>query len=191
MNSSYIYIRKLVLDAVFIAAAVVLATILHSIGGKAAGSMWVPMWWGAFLAGIILGPIDGLIVGFLTPFISFITRGMPPYPFWLIFAIEIGVYGFMWGVIYALFEKVVKNKMLITYVSAVLGLILGKLAAALLLMFVIPSLAPKMAETAGKVFGMVFFYWTLKSLPGIMLLLVVGPIVAKYVLVAVGGRLKD
>jgi len=170
-------LKALLLDAVFVATAVVLATVIHSVGGKVAGTMWVPMWWGAFVAGMLIGPIHGLVVGLLTPLVSFIVRGIPPYPFWLIFAIEIGIYGFMWGASSAIVRKITKNRYVDLYSSSVLGLLMGKIAAALVLMFVIPSLAPKVASNFFVAFMSVLVYWTLKSLPGIILLLAVGPIV--------------
>ncbi|NOZ92684.1 ECF transporter S component [bacterium 3DAC] len=172
-------LKSLLLDAVFVATAVVLATVLHAIGGRVAGTMWVPMWWGAFVAGMLLGPIHGFVVGFLTPLVSFIVRGMPPYPFWLIFAIEIGIYGFMWGASSAIIGKINRDSYVSLYISSVIGFIMGKLAAALVLMFVIPPLAPKMASNFFVAFMSVLVYWTLKSLPGIILILAIGPIVVK------------
>ena len=177
MESRYLEIRRLLLDAVLIALAVSLATVLHTIGGKVAGSMWVPMWWGPFLAGLLLGPIHGLVVGFLTPFVSFLIRGLPPFPFWLIFSIEIGIYGFMWGALSLLLSKFMKLGYIRCLLSSLIGIVVGKLSAALVLMLIIPSLVPKMAPTFLDAFMIVLVKWTLTSLPGIILIVVGGPFV--------------
>ncbi len=177
MESRYLEIRRLLFDAVLIAIAVSLAAILHSVGGRAAGSLWVPMWWGPFLAGLLLGPIHGLIVGFLTPFTSFIIRGLPPFPFWLVFSIEISIYGFMWGIVSVLFSKFMKVSYVRCFLSSLIGIIVGKLSAALVLMLIIPSLVPKMASTFLDAFMIVLVKWTLTSLPGIILIVVGGPFV--------------
>jgi len=177
MESRYLEIRRLLLDAAIIALAISLATVLHSIGGRVAGSMWVPMWWGPFLAGLLLGPVDGLVVGFLTPLTSFIIRGLPPFPFWLIFSIEIGIYGFMWGIVSVLLAKFMKVGYLRCFLSSLIGIIVGKLSAALVLMLIIPNMAPKMASTFLDAFMIVLVKWTLTSLPGIILIVVGGPLV--------------
>jgi len=180
VDRRYETIRKLVLDAALIATSVVLATAVHSVGGKVAGSMWVPMWWGAFVGGMLLGPIHGFIIGILTPFVSFIVRGLPPYPFWFVFSIEIGIYGFMWGVSEALIGRFSKEKKyILLFFETIMGIVMGKLAAALILMFIIPQLVPFVASNFFAAFMTVLVYWTLKSLPGILLILIVGPVLVR------------
>ena len=180
MDRRYETIRDLVLDAALIATSVVLATVVHSVGGKVAGSMWVPMWWGAFIGGMLLGPIHGFVIGILTPFVSFIVRGLPTYPFWVVFSIEIGIYGFMWGASASLIGRFSKEgQYILLFFETILGIVMGKLAAALILMFIIPQIVPFVASNFFAAFMTVLFYWTLKSLPGILLILVIGPAVVR------------
>ena len=166
-------LRVLIWDAALVALAVVLATIFHSVAPVLAKSL-VPAWYGAAVASAVLGPVHGMLVGFLTFLFSFLIRGMPPYPFWLIFAVELAIYGFFWGWAWLTVGRMPLFGDIVAYLS---GLFAGKVVAGFVLWGVAAALG-----LGGKVtFWTVFGSWTISTLPGIVLMAVLLPFILKPV----------
>lgn len=164
-------LRVLVWDAALIALSVVLATVFHSVLPALAKTL-VPAWYGAAIAAAILGPIHGMLVGFLSFFFSFLVRGMPPYPFWLIFAIELAIYGFFWGLAWITVSKMPVFGDVVAYLS---GLFAGKIVAG----FVLWGVAAAFGLGGKITFWTVLVSWTLSTLPGIALMAVVLPFILR------------
>ena len=71
--------KQVTYDGLFIAMGIVFAMLIHGIGGVKLGQVVLPMHYAPILAGLLIGPWDGLIVGVLTPLLSSMLIGMPPF----------------------------------------------------------------------------------------------------------------
>ncbi|HIE04745.1 MAG TPA: ECF transporter S component [Candidatus Latescibacteria bacterium] len=66
-----------------------------------AGKVFLPMHFPVFLAGLLCGPWAGFWVGVLSPSLSFLLTGMPPFPFVLAMVPELTTYGTLSGWLYS------------------------------------------------------------------------------------------
>lgn len=114
-------------EGLFIAAAVLFPMVAHAQGWPVFALL--PMHWTILLAGMVYGWKAGLIAGISAPLLSFAFTGMPA-PFVLpMILIEVGLYGFVSGL---LREKSSLNTFLILGLTLLIGRI-GFLASALAL----------------------------------------------------------
>lgn len=91
-----ISIKKLVLSALFLAAALVLPFLTGQI--PQIGQMLCPMHIPVLLCGFICGAPYGLAVGFICPLLRSVLFGMPAmFPMAVSMAFELGAYGFFSG----------------------------------------------------------------------------------------------
>ncbi len=103
INRKAVVIKALVaLGAVI--GAVALPQIFHLIGvvsgtGAAVGMALLPMHIPVLLAGFLGGPVAGLAAGVLSPVLSFALTQMPAAALLPFMVIELGVYGFMAGLL--------------------------------------------------------------------------------------------
>ena len=90
--------KKTVFAGLFVALGVLLPVAFHALGPVA--RILSPMHIPVFMGGLILGPVYGLIVGVVTPVSSSFLTGMPPLmPMLPMMVAELGVYGFVSGLL--------------------------------------------------------------------------------------------
>ncbi|MFH1006102.1 MAG: ECF transporter S component [Candidatus Latescibacterota bacterium] len=87
--------RFLSVTALLIAIGVLLPMIFHQFG--IAGKVFGPMPFPVIIAGLLLGPLSGALVGLLSPALSFLLTGMPPFPLVLAMVPELMAYGAVSG----------------------------------------------------------------------------------------------
>lgn len=111
-------IKNWIQGAVFIAVGIALPFLFHQIPNG--GSIFLPMHIPVLLGGLFLPAPIALFVGMLTPFLSSVLTGMPPFfPMMPIMVFELGAYGFFTAVLFKKFKNV--------WVSLLLGIICGRI----------------------------------------------------------------
>lgn len=119
-------IYKISLSGMFIAFGLVLPFLTGQI--PEIGSMLCPMHIPVLICGFVCGWKYGLIVGFITPLLrSFIFQMPPLYPGALSMAFEIGTYGMVSGLLYALFNKINKRNLLTNYIALISAMVTGRI----------------------------------------------------------------
>ncbi len=86
-------LRQMVLAAILSALAVVLARVLHALGGWQAGSVFLPMHIPVLLCGFLCGWKYGMLCGLLTPMIAMLVSGMPNGNTLFSMELELAAYG--------------------------------------------------------------------------------------------------
>lgn len=115
-----------VTTAMLAAFAVVLSGVFHNLVADFA-TLFSPMHLPVFLAGILCGQWLGLICGFITPILSFLSTGRPPFPNGIIpMVFELACYGFLSGLFRNLFVKNPKTKKLSSLFAVALAMIAGR-----------------------------------------------------------------
>lgn len=111
--------RTLTLVAMFIALGVLLPIAFHAVG---AGKVMLPMHIPVLLGGYFLGPLPASFVGAVTPLLSAVLTGMPPFapPMAQTMVFELAAYGLMVGYL----RQVLKQGV---YVSIIGGMLAGRL----------------------------------------------------------------
>lgn len=125
---------NIVTTAMLSALAILLATVVHMLadGNNSIASLFSPMHFPVLLAGILCGPWLGLICGAITPWISFLVHGRPPFPNALLpMFVELAVYGFMTGMMRNIFLKNPKTNRFASVLSLIIAMVVGRLANAL------------------------------------------------------------
>ena len=87
-------LKDTILSSLLIATGIILPVIFHTAG---LGTNFLPMHLPVLMAGLILGPKYGLITGAMTPALSSLLTGMPPFPIVIPMIMELSVYGFLNG----------------------------------------------------------------------------------------------
>ncbi len=156
--------RELAISAMFIAIAVVLPMVTHSI---AAGPVLLPMHIPVLIGGLVLRPRYALIVGVLSPIISNLLTNMPPtFPMLPIMIFELGVYG--------LVASILLNKFNVNiYVTLVCSMVIGRLVAGIVVVILVKFFEAKM-----PVFDVYLLNSIKTGLPGIIIQLLIIPPVA-------------
>ncbi len=90
---SRLELRQMVLAAVLTALAVVLARVLHALGGWQAGAIFLPMHIPVLLCGFLCGWKYGMLSGLLTPMIAMLVSGMPNGNTLFSMELELAAYG--------------------------------------------------------------------------------------------------
>ena len=122
--SSGMYIKKLVLSAMFVAIGFVLPFFTGQI--PQIGNLLQPMHIPVFLCALICGWQYGAAVGLVLPLLRSLIIGMPPiYPNALAMIAELAVYGFIAGFIYS---RVKKQNVIMIYVSLLVAMVVGRAA---------------------------------------------------------------
>lgn len=119
--------------AMLAAMAVILGSIVHMLSGGdvVIASLFSPMHFPVLIAGILCGPWLGLICGALTPWVSFLANGRPPFPNGLLpIFVELAVYGFMTGMMRSVFIKNPKTNKFASILALVIAMVAGRLANA-------------------------------------------------------------
>ena len=153
----------LTLSALFIALGILIPVVFHMVG---LGSVFLPMFWPIAACGFFLPFQYAVIVGGLTPVLSSLMTGMPPQPiltkmvFELIFlsgAINLFYMKTRLGSLWTVFIGIILSRIVLLISSAAIAPILG--------------LPPEWYAIASLI----------ESVPGIIILLVVTPVIVKKI----------
>ena len=121
-------IKRSVITAMLIATGVVLPMLFHIIPTGLAGRTLLPMHIPILVAGLIVGPFYGFFAGLVTPLISSMTTGMPAAGLTVYrMMVELSVYGAVAG--FAMHFIHTKRMIIDIYISLVIAMILGRVAA--------------------------------------------------------------
>lgn len=83
--------RNLTFSAMLLAVGILLPQLFHMLGNL--GTVLLPMHLGVLLAGYLLPPGWCLALGLLTPLVSSVLSGMPPFPLNYLISVELAVLG--------------------------------------------------------------------------------------------------
>lgn len=156
-------LQQMVRASLLIALGLILPYLFHGI--KDAGTVFLPMHIPILIGAFILEPYYALCVGVLTPLLSHVFTGMPPFPFVYIMIFELASYGLFISIFYNKFKMGI-------YPSLISGMILGRLVNILgtfVLLHIIMSKPFKLGLVASGLF--------LKGLPGILIQIILIPII--------------
>lgn len=118
-------ILKITLSAMFLAIGIVLPFLTGQI--QTVGQMLSPMHLPVLICGFICGPIYSFLVGFTLPLLRSLMFGMPPmYPASIAMAFEMGTYGALCGILYPIFSKIIKNKVVKLYPPLLISMVVGR-----------------------------------------------------------------
>jgi len=166
-------IQALVVAGLMIAIGVLMPWLLgHAVGLP--GTVLLPMHIPVLLGGLLVGPKYGLLIGIITPILSNLITGMPPtFPMLPIMIGELGVYGFVSGLIFSKASKI-QNGFVRVYASMLPAMILGRAmyGAIFGIMFLTSGTGMALTVPAALVMG----------LPGIAIQLVAIPIITFSIL---------
>ncbi len=155
-------LRSVVLGGMLTALGVLLPIVFHAMG---LGKVFLPMHIPVFLAGFVCGPAIAMLVGIVTPLISSVFTGMPPFmpPIAQAMVLELAVYGLVTGYLF-------RKARLGVYVSMIIAIISGRIVYGVLAHLLMPLLGfPNVPIWAPLTVSL------LESLPGVVLQLVVVP----------------
>lgn len=154
---SFTQARFYLASTILIAGNILLPMVLHQFGN--AGQIFLPLYFFSLLGGLLYGWKVGLTVGLLSPLASFLFTHMPPMPILNFVILKSAILGAGAGKI----SRIFSGKSL--YFSSFLALFLMQISGVAAIFWITNNW--RMA-TADLVMGF----------PGIMLMLVAGPIIA-------------
>lgn len=104
MKKQPLYVKRLVLSAMFMALGLILPFITGQL--QQVGTMLLPMHIPVLLCGLICGWQYGAVVGFVLPLLRYSLFGMPPiYPMGISMAFELAAYGAVIGICRKIFQR--------------------------------------------------------------------------------------
>ncbi|MBN2284934.1 MAG: ECF transporter S component [Tissierellales bacterium] len=153
--------KAIVLSGLLVSFGIIVPVFFHMFGG--AGPIFLPMHLPVLIGGFMLSPFYAFLVGIITPFASSVLTGMPVLmPMAPIMMVELGFYG--------LSVALLKRVNLHDIVALVGAMILGRLAAGLMVAIMVNlvgiKFAPPIAYVTGAVIG---------GIPGIIIQLILIP----------------
>lgn len=157
--------KQLVRAAVLIAMGLLLPMAFHSI--KNAGSIFLPMHIPILIGAFLLSPLYATAVGIITPLLSHLFTGMPPFPFVYVMIIELATYGFVISMLY-------KKQKLSIYPSLLSGMICGRLVNVLGVFLILHMLMGKPFKLTLVLSGLF-----VTGLPGIVIQIILIPLLIK------------
>lgn len=134
MKKQPLYVKRLVLSAMFMALGLILPFITGQL--QQVGTMLLPMHIPVLLCGLICGWQYGAVVGFVLPLLRYSLFGMPPiYPMGISMAFELAAYGAVIGICRKIFRRKKwfatvsesKRYILDIYFSLVVSMICGRI----------------------------------------------------------------
>ena len=134
MKKQPLYVKRLVLSAMFMALGLILPFITGQL--QQVGTMLLPMHIPVLLCGLICGWQYGAVVGFVLPLLRYSLFGMPPiYPMGMSMAFELAAYGAVIGICRKIFRRKKwfatvsesKRYILDIYFSLVVSMICGRI----------------------------------------------------------------
>ncbi|OZV11469.1 ECF transporter S component [Tissierella sp. P1] len=155
-------IKSLVLSGVFIATGLVLPMAFHAIGG--AGPVFLPMHIPVLIAGFFLELPFAAAVGILTPLLSSLLTGMPPFfPVLPYMILELATYG---AIVSLLYRKSKVNVCMSLIISMICGRIMAGAAVWVLATIFMVQLPSPVVFVQGAI---------IKGIPGIIIQLILIP----------------
>jgi predicted membrane protein len=153
--------RRICWGALFIALGILLPITFHMVG---MGKVFLPMHIPILLAGFFCGPAIGAMVGFITPLLSAVMTGMPPFmpPTAQIMVFELAAYGLLTGLLFNRFRLGV-------YPSLLLAMLAGRAVHGLVGYLIMPVFGLEFSVLYPLTYGL------LSGLPGIILQLAFVP----------------
>ena len=119
-----IKIFKITLSGLLLALGIVLPFLT----GMQLGSVLCPMHIPILLCGIICGWQYGLLIGIICPLLRSVIVGMPPiYPTAISMSVELGIYGFVSGLLFEKLKNKNLNLLLVCFISLISAQLLGRL----------------------------------------------------------------
>ncbi len=156
-------LKQIVRAAMLIAIGLILPYFFHGI--KDAGSIFLPMHIPILIGAFLLKPRYAMIVGILTPILSHVFTGMPPFPFVYVMVLELATYGLVISILY--------NKLRVgLYPSLIVGMITGRfvnIIGTYVILHIIMAKPFKFNIVLGGLF--------VKGLPGIVIQIVLIPLI--------------
>lgn len=190
MKKQPLYVKRLVLSAMFIAIGLILPFVTGQM--QQVGNMLLPMHIPVLLCGLICGWQYGAVIGFILPLLRYTLFGMPPiYPIGVSMAFELATYGAVIGICMKLFYRkkafafFTESKEYITclYLSLVISMVCGRVIWGLV-RFVLASVS-KQAFTWEMFVSGAF----VTAIPGIIVQLILIP--GLMIALERAGVLKD
>lgn len=175
--------------AMLCAMAVVIASAVHHLSGgnTVIASLFSPMHFPVFLAGILCGQWLGLICGVLTPVVSFMSSGRPPFPNGLLpMLFELATYGFLTGLLRSVFLKNPKTNKFSSILALIISMVAGRIVNALVYAIIVAtSGSPFFAGFGTKLLGNFTSTWAaiiiqIVLIPAILFALQKSGILLKY-----------
>jgi len=155
-------IKELMLGGIFIAIGLVLPIFFHQFG--LLGPIFLPMHIPVLIAGCVVSPGLALLIGLITPFLSSVFTGMPPFfPIMPIMIIELGAYGLFTSIFYRKFRINI-------YLSLIISMIIGRILAGFSVYILVVLFGVKMNALL-FVKGAI-----IKGIPGIIIQLILIPL---------------
>lgn len=158
--------KQVVTSGLLVAIGLTLPIIFHSFA--MGGPVFLPMHIPVLLGGFLLSPLYALLVGMLTPLLSSILTGMPPFfPGAIQMTFELGVYGFFISLLYQRYK-------LRIYPSLLASMLLGRFTAGIVNYILL-------TQFLAKAFSINFFITAafVTALPGIIIQLIAIPVLVK------------
>ncbi|MCL2224402.1 MAG: ECF transporter S component [Defluviitaleaceae bacterium] len=121
------YLKKMIVTSMLIALCVILPMAFHMIPYGLAGRALLPMHIPVLLAGLLCGPVFGLVAGILGPIISHVFTGMPPQGVVQGMVIELGVYGFVAGLVIKFIRT--NRASFDLYIALIVAMLTGRVVA--------------------------------------------------------------
>ena len=117
--------NKIIVKLTYSALCLALCLVLPFLTGQIPeiGAMLCPMHFPVILCGFLCGWQYGMAVGFIAPLLRSVIFGMPPMMTAIPMAFELLTYGLLAGLLY----KLLKNKIIGTYVSLITAMIGGRI----------------------------------------------------------------
>ncbi|MEG1527544.1 MAG: ECF transporter S component [Clostridia bacterium] len=190
MKIRFIKENKILLStttAMLVAIGVLMPQILHAIPNAA--TLLSPMHIPVLLCGLICGGLMGAICGLLTPTMSFLIFGMPPFPNALVpMVFELVAYGLFSGIFMEIFTQIDKTKKINYLLALVCAMTLGRIVFVIARVILLSLITPDITFVAILVASLTSAFintWLgiliqLILVPAILLALSKGHILEKY-----------
>ncbi|MCL2839532.1 MAG: DUF1893 domain-containing protein [Defluviitaleaceae bacterium] len=119
--------KRLVVAGMFVAVGILLPYFTAHMFGVP-GTVLLPMHIPVFLIGLLCGAKFGLIAGMMIPILSSVLTGMPPtFPMLPIMIGELGMYGFMSGLVFGKINRLALHKTIKIYIALVIAMVAGRM----------------------------------------------------------------
>lgn len=158
--------KQVTISGLLVAVGLVLPMVFHTFA--LGGAVFLPMHIPVLLGGFLLSPLYAILVGVITPLVSSILTGMPPFfPIAIQMMFELGVYGLVISYLY-------NHRKSSLYPAMLCGMLAGRLTAGIVNYLFLTKFLNQFFSL--KVFLTAQF---ITALPGILLQLVMLPIMVK------------
>ena len=147
---------NIVTTAMLCAVGIILATILHQLTGRYIAVLLSPMHFPVLLTGILCGPWLGLIGGVITPIVSSLAGGTLTADYvdrFVPMIFELGMYGFLTGMMRKVFIKNPKTNKFASILALVIAMVTGRFINAVVKTIIIAAMGHTTFVAMLKSFG--------------------------------------